>query len=150
MPSFEERIFLVEHVFRSNDKYTEAVKQKFREQFPESTVPNRDTVRDLIDKFRRTGSVLDEDRSGRPSVTSPEKKEEISDALLRSPSKSIRRLAQQTAVSKSTAHRIVRNELKLYPYRIKVVHQLKKSTMQKGLDIANGFRIWSNQKDKMF
>ena len=36
MFSIEERIFLVENVFREGGKYTEKVKQKFTEQFPNS------------------------------------------------------------------------------------------------------------------
>ena len=33
--SIEERIFLVEHVFRANGEYTESVKQEFLESFPQ-------------------------------------------------------------------------------------------------------------------
>ena len=61
----EERIFLVEFVFREGDKYTVRMQERFKEQFPHTMVPYRDTVCDLIKKFRRTGSVKDEGRSGR-------------------------------------------------------------------------------------
>ena len=54
----EERIFLVEFVFREGDKYTVRVQERFKEQFPHTKVPHRD----LIKKFRRTGSVKDEGR----------------------------------------------------------------------------------------
>ena len=39
VPSIEERIFLVEHVFRANGEYTEAVKQEFLERFPTTKIP---------------------------------------------------------------------------------------------------------------
>ena len=63
----EERIFLVEFVFREGNKYTVRAQERFKEQFPHTKVPHGDTVRDLIKKFRRTGSVKDEGRSGRPT-----------------------------------------------------------------------------------
>ena len=66
--SIEERIFLVEHVFRANGEYTEAVKQEFLERFPTIELPHRNTVRTLISKFRETGSVHDTSRSGRPAI----------------------------------------------------------------------------------
>ena len=46
--SIEERIFLVEHVFRANDEYTEAVNQEYLERFPTTELPHRNTVRTLI------------------------------------------------------------------------------------------------------
>ena len=64
MLSIEERIFVVEQVFRAGDKYTQNVKERFREVFPNSNCPHPDTVRDLIEKFRKTGSVHDMPRSG--------------------------------------------------------------------------------------
>ena len=58
----EERIFLIEFVFRG-DKYTVRVQERFKEKFPPTKAPHRD----LIKKFRRTGSVKDKGRSGRPT-----------------------------------------------------------------------------------
>ena len=64
--TIEERIFLVEFVFRNGDKYSVCVQERFQERFPFTELPHRDTVRDLVNKFRRTGSVQDEGRSGTP------------------------------------------------------------------------------------
>ena len=77
MFSTEERAFLVEHVFREGDRYTENVKMKFRLHFPNSRCPNCDTVRDLINKFRETGSVQDAPKTGRPTILTDNKFEEI-------------------------------------------------------------------------
>lgn len=46
-----------------------------------TAVPHRDTVRALISKFRRNGSVADDERSGRPSLLSEEKLNEISHVM---------------------------------------------------------------------
>ena len=60
----EERVWLVENVFREGDRYTNVVRQRFTEKFPDKPVPHRNEVRNLDDKFRETGSVCDADRCG--------------------------------------------------------------------------------------
>ena len=61
--TIEQRVFLVEHVFRNNDKYTTEVQELFAQKFPCEDIPHRNGVRNLIVKFRTIGSVLDADRS---------------------------------------------------------------------------------------
>ncbi|PSN38065.1 hypothetical protein C0J52_16686 [Blattella germanica] len=87
----ETLIHLENMVFREGDKFSENVKIKFRKHFPNAICPNRDTVRDLIRKFRETGSVHDVPRSGRPKLLTEAKVDEISDVMLRSPTKSMRK-----------------------------------------------------------
>jgi transposase len=65
--SIEERVFLVEYVFREGNRYTNLVQDQFAKKFPDIPVPHRNAVRMLIEKFRETGSLLDAERSGRPS-----------------------------------------------------------------------------------
>ena len=77
MLTIQERVYLVEHIFLACDKFTENVKRKFRERFPNSVCPHRDTVRDLITKFRETGSLDDAPKSGRPKILT----DEISDVM---------------------------------------------------------------------
>lgn len=66
MYTLEERVFIVEHVLREGDRYNQNVKDLFRKRFPKKLLPHRDSVRDMIKRFRTTGSVLDQHRSGRP------------------------------------------------------------------------------------
>jgi hypothetical protein len=91
--SIEERVFLVEYVFREVNRYTDLVQEQFAEKFPETTVPYRNAFCRLIEKFRETCSVLDAERSGRPSKLNDKKLMDISDSMLRSPSKSLRNWA---------------------------------------------------------
>jgi hypothetical protein len=39
--SIEERVFLVEYVFREGKRYTDLVQEQFAEKFPETPVPHR-------------------------------------------------------------------------------------------------------------
>jgi hypothetical protein len=52
--SIEERVFLVEYVFRVDSRYTDLVQEQFAEKFPEIPVPvpHLTAVRRLIEKFR--------------------------------------------------------------------------------------------------
>lgn len=139
MLSLAERIFLIEHVFRENGKYTNVVEDRFRQQFPNSILPHRNAVRDLINKFRETGSVADAARSGRPSLLTDEKLSEMSDKMLRSPKKSIRQLARESDVGYATAYKGVRKTLGLYPYKVKAVQLLKETDYLKRIQYCNWF-----------
>jgi hypothetical protein len=57
--SIEERVFHVEHLFLEANRYTDLVQKQFAEKFTEISAPHRDTFRRLIEKFHKTGSVLD-------------------------------------------------------------------------------------------
>jgi hypothetical protein len=49
--SIDERVFLVEYVFREGNRYTDLVQEKFPEKFPETPVRYRNAVRRFIEKF---------------------------------------------------------------------------------------------------
>ena len=140
MYSIKERVFLVQNVFFERGNYTVKVKQLFAENFPNSKLPHRDTVRDLINKFLETGSVHDAARSGRPTVLTEQKLEDISDMMLKSPTKSIGKLAQQSGISYGSAYKAVRNELNLYPYKVSVVHELKPTDHEKRINYCEWFQ----------
>jgi transposase len=91
--SIEERVFLVEHVFREGNRCTVLVQEQFAEKFPEAPVPHRSVVHRLIEKFRGTGSVLDAERIGRPYKLNGEKFLDICDYAA-AYTKSLRMLAQ--------------------------------------------------------
>ena len=101
----EERVWLVEHVFRESDRYTDMVRQRFAEKFINKPVLHRNAVRNPVDTFRKTGSVYDAERCGRPAKLSEEKLLDIFDSMLQSPSKSLQKLAQQHDIGLATAHK---------------------------------------------
>jgi transposase len=99
------------NVFREGDRYTDLVQEQFAEKFPETPLTYRNAVRRLTEKFRETGSLLDAERSGRPSKLNDKKLMDISDSMLRSPSKSLRKLAQENNIRLATADKAVREKL---------------------------------------
>jgi hypothetical protein len=52
------QVLLVERVFRCGGEYTEEAKQKFAEMFPESYVPHRNTVCQLIENLLKLDLFL--------------------------------------------------------------------------------------------
>ena len=117
----EERVFLVKNVAQNKGKFTQNVKDSFVSVFGAERLPNRNSVAALMARFDETGSVKNRSKSGRPRVADDSVLNNISNCLERSPSKSLRHLAQETGISRSVTHRVVR-ELKFYPYKVKVVH----------------------------
>jgi hypothetical protein len=129
--SIEENVFLVEHVFREGNRYIGVVQEQFAEKYPETHEPQRTAVCRLIEKFRVTFSVLDAERSGKPSKLNDKKLMDISDSVLWSPSNSLRKLAQEKDVGLATAHKAVREKLNLFPYKVTAVQELKPANDEK-------------------
>jgi hypothetical protein len=49
---------------------------------------------------------------------------DISDSMLRGPSQSLRKLAQEEDIGLATAHKSVREKLNLFPYKVTAVQEL--------------------------
>jgi transposase len=94
------------------------VQNKFDEKFPETPVPHRNAVRSLIEKFRETGSVLEAERSERPSKLNDKNLMDIYDCMVRSPSKPLRKLAQEKDIGLATAHKAAREKLNFFLYKV--------------------------------
>jgi transposase len=137
--STEQRVFILKEYYLSQ-KHPETVRRRFRKEYNTKDAPHRNTITNLIEKFERTGSVQD-DKSGnvgRPSTASTSENVEKLEAMFeRSPCKSVRRAAQQLGMSKTTVHRLMRNELKLFPYKIQTHQPLHEQDMARRLDFAN-------------
>jgi hypothetical protein len=75
-----QRVFIVEHYLASCSYLT--CQNAFRVTFPDSPVPNKNTLSHLVNRFRDTGSVQDRNRSGRPSVLCDDSLDDIRRTLL--------------------------------------------------------------------
>jgi hypothetical protein len=102
-------------------KYGSARKcwRKFRRKFRDERVPSRQTIHNLVSKFR-TGLLIDKRQEHKRRVFT-EKLEDLGARLEHTPRKSLKRLAQETGVSKSGA-RSATQLLKLRPYKATVIH----------------------------
>ena len=101
--------------------------RRFRAHFKVKTAPSRNTILSLTEKYIRVGSVsnLQKSFSGRKKwIRTAEKVQTIRTLVKNDPKKSHRRLGQEAGCSSSTAQRILRKDLQLYPYRLAVTNKL--------------------------
>jgi hypothetical protein len=108
--SIQERVFLVEYAFLVGNRYTEFMQDHFAEKFPEISVPHPNAFRRLIEKFCETGPVLDTEGSWKPSKLKDKTLKDISDSMLRSPSKSLIMFRQAKDIGLATVHKSVRKK----------------------------------------
>jgi len=121
-------------------------KNLFLEKIPGRSVSGKSTMQELIEIWRRTGSVQNAPRNRPPSVCTPELKRQVQSIMASSPRKSTRKLHQQVPASERTCRRVLK-VLKLKPYRISVVQQLIEPDLQKRVhfcswllrNVASGF-----------
>ena len=77
----------------------------------------------LVEETGNQGALLDELTGGRPKMLE-ETIQNVKDRLQASPKKSLRRLSQESGLSRSTCQRAAQ-KAKLHAYRISVLHELK-------------------------
>jgi hypothetical protein len=87
--SIEKRVFLVEYVFQEGNRYTDLVQEHLLKNSQKHLYL---IVMQFVDLFRNFVLVLDTERIGRPSKLNDKKLMDISDSMLQSPSKSLRKL----------------------------------------------------------
>ena len=83
----------------------------------------------------KTGTVFDTRRSKRPR-TSEENIERVRQVFQRSPIKSIRTIARQLELSRSTVHKVLHKNLRLYAYKVQMLQALQPNDMPRRKEFA--------------
>lgn len=99
--TLEQRVFIYDAYVRSGSP--SKVRRRFGLKFRDVPVPSRETVHRTVNKVRETGSLQDRKPESKRRVLTEEKLDEIGAKLEHSPRKSLRRLAQETGVSITSA-----------------------------------------------
>ena len=122
--SVQERLKILESYFSA--KSVVVTQREFRREFPGRKTPCRKTITKIVEKCRNTGSVGNDNKgqSGwyvavrtRANVQAERKH------LEQSPQKSTRRLSQEVGISRTTVQRIIHNDFKLFPYKVKILQK---------------------------
>ncbi|XP_069683792.1 probable ATP-dependent RNA helicase DDX52 isoform X1 [Periplaneta americana] len=113
--TLEQRIFLYDTYVKCSS--ARQCQTNFHHKFPDVTIPSRTTVHNLVNKVRRTGSILNKKRVQERRVLTEEKLDEIGARLENTPQKSLKCLAQETGISKSSAA-VATKLLKLKPFKV--------------------------------
>jgi len=102
----------------------------FAGKFPGVGLPTKSSTQDLVRKWHTTGSVTNAKKNRAPSVRTPDVIADIQARMIRSPTKSTRKLSQQTNVSRRSCQRVLQF-LQMKPYRMTCVQELKQEDKAK-------------------
>jgi hypothetical protein len=88
--------------------------------------PHENSIRRWDKQLKETGSLLDKQRSGRPSVSDGSVKN-IRRSFIRGPKKSVRKCALQLGLPKTTVHRVLKKHLLIYliGYKLQLLHAIR-------------------------
>ena len=105
-----------------------------------------------IQRYKKTRSIKDMQRSGRPkSVTTPRVKKLVRKRIRRNPQRSLRKMAAEVHISRGSMQNLVKKELNLRSFKRKTVHFLSASIKQKRLSRSRGLLAWlENEKVERF
>ena len=103
--------------------------------------PNKITIHRIVNKFRKEGSVHNQKHGRKVHKRTPENVQKVSDSVQRSPKKSCRKRCQNVKLSCTTTWRIMRENLKLYPYVIPIHHQLSEEHKKAKLEMCRKFVV---------
>lgn len=113
--------------------------------FGRATLPTEKTIMDTVNKFNLYGTVLNvhKGHSGRPrTARTPDEVERVQDHFLDAPSTSMRSAGYELDMSRSSIHRIVKSDLKLFPYKIQIFQQLSAGNIATRLAFGRRMIRW--------
>lgn len=132
-----QRAHAVELFFASNS-YIAALRQLQRE-WGRGQVPSRQSLVQWVREFRAHGSVAGrQTRSGDPH-THRASYSRLRQIMRRNPNLSIRRLSNRTGIPRSTVQRILRRQLRLFPYKLQLTQRLHRGDRAKRLRFCRWF-----------
>ena len=97
--------------------------------------PSRPSIHLWHKKFMETRTVFDTKRCGQLR-TSEENIERVRQAFQRSPMKSIRTASRQLELPRSTAHKVLHKNLRLYAYKVQMLQALQPNDMPRRKEFA--------------
>ena len=117
-----------------------AVQRVFRSKWRNTKAPHHNTIKDLYDKFKKTGSLINVTRTRLPDAERREKAQILIENLVSEfPKLSSRQVAKSTGTSTKMTLDIMRREIDWYPYKIQAFHRLLAPDLKKRVDFAEWF-----------
>lgn len=111
-----------------------SVRRRFRREFNKDP-PHVNAIRRWSQQFTATGSVSKRKSTGRPRI-SEETVEHVSQSCSHSPKKSLTRRSLELDIPRATVHKIMHKRLRLYPYKIQLLHEIKPDDQPKRTEFA--------------
>lgn len=103
----------------------------------------RSTVGWTVKRFKETRDIKNKKRPGqKPTVRTANLIRNTRAKIYRNPHRSISKMAREAQVSRTTMHRIVRDDLKMYPYRFQKRQLLSAGSKEKRLARSKILMAW--------
>lgn len=123
-----QRAFCVKQFYLNNGSLI-IVRRLFRVEYDLHDLnqcPSPGLIKKWVKKFEETGSTLNVKQAGGPRTTrSEENALRVSDSIRRDPGLSTRKRSAELGISRTSLRRILKLDLKLHPYKIQIVQELK-------------------------
>ena len=133
--SLQEKTFCVTLYLET--KSLKTVQARYRRRFNFSNFPHKFQITLWVKKFKDTRTLIKSTKKGQKSTSgrnltarSPENVDAVRHSVGRSPKTSLPRCSQKLGLSCSSVHRIVKNDLQLYQYRIRIKQTLTQKITQ--------------------
>jgi len=142
----EQKIFIVEAYFRQKSIHTAQL--QFKEQFGCREFPVHSMIYRKVNMFRTHGTVhnLNRKETNRQSYSgqlkssrTPHNVAAVTDSVVHSPSKSVRRQSQELGINQESVRRILIADLHMYPCRIQIKQKLTPDNMRKRVIMCQWF-----------
>lgn len=144
-----QRTVLIKLFYQNGCSATQCLRA-YRAAHGKHAGPTEATVRALVKKFEKTGSVHDAPRSGVPrTARSEENINTVAASLVADPTTSTRRRAQKLGLSQTTLRRILHEDLGMHAYKIQLTQELQPPDHRKRRDFVDWFK-WRRQGDPDF
>ena len=141
----EQRVFIVlKYQLTQN---CERVRREFEQEFPDRVSPTKKTVMRTVRKFTEHGTILNRNKGNsgrRRTMRTPANIEMVRNVIEENPRSSIRR--NESGLPATTYHRILRQGLKMKPFRMQVKHQLLPNDYHRRIAFCN----WLLQRAERF
>ena len=131
------------------------VQARYYRRFNFNKCPPKFQITCWVKTFKDTGTLIKSTKKRQKSTSgrkltarSPENVDAVKDSVGWSPKKSLLRRCQELGLSRSSIHRILKNDLQLYPYRIQIKQTLTQNHMTKCVEVCQWFCIRSCQQQQ--
>lgn len=116
-----------------------AAQRAFRRLFGVRSAPSKDTILRLHRQFEKEGSVHPKGHTRKPRARTAENVQKVKQALKGKEKTSTRQIEMETGIARQTVHRILRQDLQLFPYKMQFKQKLHRGDKAARLSFCTEF-----------
>lgn len=128
----------------------EAIANLFNDTFPNRDPISKSTVHRTVSRFERTGSVTDEQRSGRPkTATNDDVSTQVLQNIIENPHNPLSRIAQEYGVDRKSVTKILKTH-GYHPYKIRLVQELSEDDYDRRVEFCDEMMRRCDEDNQFF